>query len=103
MGARAFISSDAQRYYKSGKRVLPSIYRWRMRLQITRWYRALLALEDDLTTDITPEKREELLRRLDHIEQTANKRKMPASFADPFYALRGHIGFVRQRLMSIGN
>jgi len=83
-----------------GLRVIPSIYRWRMRLKILRWYRALLALESDLSTDMSPEKRQKLLQRLDQIEQNANEKKMPASFANQFYALRGHISIVRERLLS---
>jgi hypothetical protein len=127
------ISSDAQRFYKSGKSFLyrylpfwlasllnrilvvivpmilvlipglksiPAIYRWRMRLRILRWYRALLVLEGNLSLDITPEKKEELLHRLNRIEQTVNSLKLPASFADQFYSLRGHIAIVRARLMS---
>jgi hypothetical protein len=82
-----------------GLRAIPSIYRWRMKLQILRWYRALLAIEAELTRDISPEMREELLRRLNHMEQTANQKKKPALFADQFYALRVHIRLVRERLM----
>jgi hypothetical protein len=125
------ISSDATRFYKSGKSFLykylpfwlatiinrilvvfvpmllilipglksiPALYQWRMRLRILRWYRALLVLEEDMTDQITPEKHKNLLDRLDQIEQTVNKMKMPASFADQFYSLRSHISIVRERL-----
>jgi hypothetical protein len=44
------------------------------------------------------EQRPELLARLDHIEREVNKLKVPASFADQFYSLRGSIGFVRERM-----
>jgi len=37
--------------------------------------------------------------RLDGIEQAVNTMKVPASFADQFYGLHGHIGFVRERLL----
>ena len=130
------ISSDAQRFYKSGKSFLyrylpfwmasflnrilvvivpmilvlipglksiPVIYRWRIRLRILRWYRALLVLESDLSLNVTSEKREELLNRIDQIEQTVNNMKVPASFADQFYSLRSHIAIVRARLMSSTN
>ena len=126
------ISSDAQRFYKSGKSFLyrylpfwmasflnrilvvivpmilvlipglksiPVIYRWRIRLRILRWYRALLVLESDLSLNVTSEKREELLNRIDQIEQSVNNMKVPASFADQFYSLRSHIAIVRARLM----
>ena len=72
-----------------------------MRLRILRWYRALLILEEDMTAQLTPEKHKDLLERLDQIEQTVNKMKMPASFADQFYSLRSHISIVRERLMNI--
>jgi TRAP-type uncharacterized transport system substrate-binding protein len=82
-----------------GLRIIPALYRWRIKLRIYRWYRALLMLERDLIARLALEEREELLGRLDHIEEEVNKMKMPASFADQFYILRGHIDFVRDRLM----
>lgn len=82
-----------------GLRSIPAIYRWRMRLRLLRWYRALLILEGGLAANITPEARNELLERLNQIEETVNNLKVPASFADQFYALRSHIGMVRERLM----
>jgi hypothetical protein len=39
-----------------------------------------------------------LLERIDAIETAVNRMKMPLAFADQFYVLREHIGFVRQRL-----
>jgi hypothetical protein len=44
------------------------------------------------------EQRSRMLHRLDEIEHAVNKMKVPASFADQFYSLRGHIDFVRARL-----
>ncbi len=81
-----------------GMRAIPAIFRWRMRLRIYRWYRALLVLEQDLILHRAPAEREELFARIDEIEEEVNKMKVPASFADQFYVLRGHIGFVRERL-----
>jgi hypothetical protein len=128
------ISSDAQRFYKSGKSFLyrylpfriasflnrilvvivpmililipglksiPFIFRWRMRLRILRWYRALLVLEGDLIQNATAEKKQELLGRLDRIEEAVRKMKVPASYADQFYSLRSHVAIVRARLMNM--
>jgi hypothetical protein len=81
-----------------GMRMIPALYRWRISLGIYRWYRALLSLEQELIAHVEPEERKELLLRLDHIEQAVNNMKVPASFAEQFYVLRGHIGFVRARL-----
>jgi hypothetical protein len=84
-----------------GLKIIPIIYRWRMRSRVYRWYRALFALErDTFSPSMDDKKREELLRRLDHIEKTVNKIVVPASFGDLLYALRGHISFVRARLLS---
>ena len=84
-------------------RIIPALYRWRMKLLIYRWYRVLLVLEKDLTANLTPEKREELLGRLNHIEKEVNKMKVPASFGDQFYGLRGHVSWVSNRLMETGH
>ena len=78
-------------------RSIPAVYRWRSRLRICRYYRALLTLEREMLTELEAGKRQELLTRLDEIEQKVNKMKVLASFADQFYSLRGHIDFVRQR------
>ena len=77
-------------------RSIPVFYRWRIRSRIYRWYRALLLLEKDLFGESDPGKLEQLLKRLDEIEKAVNRMKVPASFADQFYGLRGHINFVRQ-------
>jgi len=124
------ISTEASRYYKSGKgllyrslpfrlaslvnrilvafvpvivllipamRLLPGVLRLGVRLRIYRWYRALLTLERDLH-NWPPEQRPELLARLERIEREVHRMKVPASFADQYYTLRGSIGFVRARI-----
>ena len=81
-----------------GLRLIPALYKWRIRLGIYRWYRALLALEKELATPAAAERQDEFAQRLTQIEEAVNKMKVPASFADQFYVLRGHISFVRSRL-----
>jgi hypothetical protein len=71
-----------------------------MQMRINRWYRELLALERNLPGDGAPGRRETLMSQLGHIENEVNKMKVPASFADQFYGLRGHIQFVRDRLLN---
>jgi hypothetical protein len=129
------ISTEASRYYRSGKsflyrslpyglasvanrvlvvfvpllvllipslRVVPPLLRWRVKLSLYRRYGALLAVERELLRPVTHEQREQLLARLGEIENAINKMKVPASFADQFYGLRGDIGFVRDRLTHLG-
>lgn len=84
-----------------GLKIAPAIYRWRMQSRIYPWYKALLELERDAFDPVVDaSKREALLHQLDHIENAVNKIKIPASFGDLFYGLRGHISFVRDRLLS---
>jgi TRAP-type uncharacterized transport system substrate-binding protein len=81
-----------------GLRLVPQLYRWRVSWRIYRWYGALLNLERELLAHPEPENREEVLKRLDAIEQGVNRMKVPLAFADQFYVLRQNITFVRQRL-----
>jgi NMT1-like family len=123
------ISADAARFYKSGTsffyhylpfwlasltsrivvvfiptivvlvpilRSIPHFYVWR----INRQYRALLALERELYKQPDFGKRQSLLTRLDEIERTVNKMKVPTFVANQFYSLRQHIDFVRH-IMSL--
>lgn len=79
-------------------RILPLAYRFRIQLRFFKCYRPLLRLERDAFGPLPRERVQELLGRLDEIEESVNRLKVPASFANQFYELRGHIAFVRQRL-----
>jgi TRAP transporter TAXI family solute receptor len=79
-------------------RFFPSAYKWRVRMRFYHYYRRLIRLEREAAGALPPEQRQDLLRRLDEIEEGVNKLKVPASFADQYYGLRGHITFVRDRL-----
>ncbi|HEY4801109.1 MAG TPA: TAXI family TRAP transporter solute-binding subunit [Paraburkholderia sp.] len=81
-----------------GMRIVPSLYAWRVKSRIYRWYGSLIALERAAMADISPGERRALLRRLDSIEESVNGMKMPLAYAEQFYVLREHIGFVRERL-----
>ncbi len=84
-------------------RSIPKAYQLQVRLGLYRWYRSLLALDREMTgQQLDAQRTEEYLERLDHIERAVNRMKVPASFADRFYDLRGHIALVRARLLSIG-
>ncbi|AMP04772.1 TAXI family TRAP transporter solute-binding subunit [Collimonas pratensis] len=84
-----------------GFKLVPLLYGWRIKSRIYRWYGALITLERAVATH-TEEEQADLLQRLDRIEEGVNRMKMPLAFADQFYVLREHIGFVRARLQSRG-
>ncbi|MGH9575879.1 MAG: TAXI family TRAP transporter solute-binding subunit, partial [Terriglobales bacterium] len=79
-------------------RIVPPLYRWRVRSRIYRWYGALMALERDMLADPTPERAQEILKRLDDIQEAVNNLRTPLAFADQLYVLREHISGVRNRL-----
>jgi hypothetical protein len=79
-------------------RLVPSLYAWRVKSRIYRWYGALIAIERSALSDHSPAERASLIERLDAIEDSVNGLKMPLAYADQFYVLREHIGFVRARL-----
>jgi TRAP transporter TAXI family solute receptor len=82
-------------------KLLPVLLRLKVRLKLFRWYRALLAIERELLSPNPPRRPDDLLRRLDDVEENVARIKVPASYADQYYTLRGHISFVRNRLREI--
>ena len=81
-----------------GLRYLPQLYGWRINSRIHRRYGELMALERESLGTLSPERRAQLLERLEEIERTAILRKIPGSHAEQLYLLREHIGFVRANL-----
>jgi TRAP-type uncharacterized transport system substrate-binding protein len=79
-------------------RLVPSLYAWRVKSRIYRWYGALIAIERGALSETSVEERQSLIEKLDAIEESVNGLKMPLAYADQFYVLREHIGFVRDRL-----
>jgi len=80
-----------------GMKMVPKFYSWRVRSRIYRVYGKLIALERSMLSQPAAGEREEMLKQLDDIENEVNNMKMPLAFADQFYVLRDHIGFVRGR------
>jgi len=79
-------------------RAAPSLYRWRVRSRIYRWYGALMSIEREMMTARSDEQRQEIAHRLDEIQRAVADLKTPLSFADQLYVLRDHVANVRRRL-----
>ncbi|QBR00215.1 TAXI family TRAP transporter solute-binding subunit [Paraburkholderia pallida] len=79
-------------------RAIPALYRWRVRSRIYRYYGALIAIERDALKHTSEEERRALIAELDEIESALNTLRMPLAYADAFYVLREHVGFVRMHL-----
>lgn len=82
-------------------RLVPALYRWRVRSRIYRWYGGLMGIERDMLASPSADEHREILHRLDEIEEAVNNIKTPLSFADQLYVLREHISWVRHRLENL--
>ncbi|WP_236572380.1 TAXI family TRAP transporter solute-binding subunit [Burkholderia sp. 8Y] len=83
-------------------RVVPALYRWRVRSRIYRYYGALIAVERGAMHLSGDDERRALLAELDDIEASLDTLKLPLAHTDALYVLREHIGFVRSRLSAAG-
>jgi len=79
-------------------RFAPTLYNWRLRSRIYRWYGELKFLELELREQYDPAKAGDYLKRLDNLEERAHTRPLPAAFTAEVYTLRGHIDMVRSLL-----
>ena len=76
-------------------RVMPSIYAWRIRRRIYRWYGELKFLEQEMRACEDGQNLAGFLERLDSIEDRAFRRSLPLAFQNEMYTLREHIALVR--------
>jgi TRAP transporter TAXI family solute receptor len=77
-------------------RLVPPLYRFRVRSKIFRWYRNLRLIEAELEEGERP--RAELEASLEKLEGRVASVRVPLSYADELYSLRSHIDLVRARL-----
>jgi len=75
-------------------KVLPPLYRWRIRSGIYRWYEELGQIDAAMMDGFSAE----LLADLDRIEMEIRKVKVPLSYAEELYDLRLHLALVRDQL-----
>ena len=77
-------------------RIVPPLYRFRVRSRVFRWYRQLRHIEDQQHKG--SKARDPLMEDLDRLEARVKKVVVPLSYADELYALRQHIDLARERL-----
>ena len=78
-------------------RLLPQLYRWRVRSRIYRWYARLKEIELELAERRSPEELERILERLDKIDDAVHRIETPLAYSENLYVFRQHIDLVRQR------
>jgi len=80
-------------------RFLPQAYDWAMRSKVFRMYGELRFLEDEMAiARKSGGDMDEMIARLDRLEQQANHLKVPLAYASMLYMLLHHIDLVRAGL-----
>jgi TRAP-type uncharacterized transport system substrate-binding protein len=79
-------------------RIIPPIYRWRVRSRIYRWYARLKEVELELEEELPDERLNELLKRLDEIERSVNRINTPLAYSDNLYLFKQNVDLVRARV-----
>ena len=79
-------------------RIVPALYRWRVRSRVFRWYARLKQIE--LQLEENPEREEliDMLKRLDETERKVNQIRTPLAYAENLYFFREHVDVVRRRI-----
>jgi TRAP-type uncharacterized transport system substrate-binding protein len=81
-------------------RILPALYRWRVRSRIYRFYGVLMAIERDAGQSSASGDTSAVLGRIDEIARAVEEVRTPLSFADQLYVLRDHVAAVRRRVQN---
>lgn len=81
-------------------RAAPSLYGWRIRRRIYRWYGELKYLEIQAQSLQPGEPREGLQKQLDQIEAKVTHAVIPLAFSEHAYVLKEHIGLVRRKVQA---
>jgi len=84
-------------------KLMPLIYKWRMRSRIYRWYSELKAVDPDIQKDFVAERLEEYLAKLNKVENQVSNISIPPAYAEGLYDLRLHIEMLRNKLLKFGN
>ena len=84
-------------------KIMPLIYKWRMRSRIYRWYSELKAVDPEIQKDFVAERLEEYLAKLNEVEKQVSNISVPPAYAEGLYDLRLHIEMLRNKLRKAGN
>jgi TRAP-type uncharacterized transport system substrate-binding protein len=80
-------------------RTAPTLYSWRIRRRIYRWYGELKYLEIQLRSADHTDSHADLLHQLDQIEHKVTHAVLPLPFSEHAYMLKEHIDLVRRKML----
>jgi TRAP transporter TAXI family solute receptor len=79
-------------------KIVPAIYKWRIRRRLLYWYGELKALEYNLIRDTAHERIEAHLTEMRRIELAVAGITVPLAFSEQYFALRAAVDIVRAKL-----
>jgi TRAP transporter TAXI family solute receptor len=79
-------------------RMMPPLYRWRVRSRIYRWYKRVRRIDEGLNEQSTPAAIEAGRKDLAGVEKEVQTIKVPLSYTEELFNLRIHVGYVRTRI-----
>jgi hypothetical protein len=80
-------------------RMVPALYRWRLRSRVFRWYARLKEIELQLDESPGRAMLEDMLKRLEETERSVNAIPTPLAYQENLYFFREHVDVVRRRLL----
>jgi len=79
-------------------RIMPPIYKWRVRRRVYKWYKKLRKLEGEIQDGVHDDDVAAFHSELERIDAEVRKVKIPWAYAEELYQLRLHIRYVREGL-----
>jgi TRAP transporter TAXI family solute receptor len=80
-------------------KLMPPVYRWRMRSRIYRWYAKLRIIDAGIQQATSPSNAAAFLAKLDRLETDVFNVSVPLAFSEELYELRLHIDLLRKKLL----
>jgi TRAP-type uncharacterized transport system substrate-binding protein len=82
-------------------RFAPTLYTWRVRRRILRWYGELRKVEVEIGEHSAVKDFDHAFAAIDRIDMSVDRLSIPLGFSNQVYDLREHINLVRRRLAAI--
>lgn len=79
-------------------RIMPPLYKWRVRRRVYKWYKELRMLEREIQSGLRDDDAAACHADLDRIDAEVRKVKIPWAYAEELYQLRLHIRYVHDVL-----
>ena len=78
----------------------PPMYQWLQERRVSVLYSELMRIEEEMASARSQSEDKNLIRRLDQLEERANRLSLPGSFLPLRYNLKSHVGMVRQQIQA---